>query len=83
MRELFKKIFEHIISREEETYQMDKRLGDCMEEYISRYQGRFSEKDMEALRDCVYYAILLTEEESFYLGMKYMAKMLLSLLEES
>jgi len=54
-----------------------------MEEYISRYQGRFSEKDMEALRDCVYYAILLTEEESFYLGMKYMAKMLLSLLEES
>ena len=45
MRELFKKIFEHIISREEDTYQMDKRLGDCMEEYISRYQGRFSEKD--------------------------------------
>ena len=44
MRELFKKIFEHIISREEDTYQMDKRLGDCMEEYISRYQGRFSEK---------------------------------------
>ena len=28
MRELFKKIFGHIISREEDTYQMDKRLGD-------------------------------------------------------
>ena len=83
MRELFKKIYENVISREEDTYQMDKRLGDCMEEYILRYQERFSEKDMDALRDCVYYAILLTEEEAFYLGMKYMVKMLLSLLEES
>lgn len=83
MRELFKKIYENVISKEEDTYQMDKRLGDRMEAYISRYQERFSEKDMEALRDCVYYAILLAEEEAFYLGMKYMVKMLLSILEES
>lgn len=83
MRELFSKIFENTVSKEEDIVQMDKRLDDCMEEYISRYEGHFSEKDMEALRDCVYYAILLTEEEAFHMGMKYTVKMLLSLLEES
>jgi len=83
MRELFKNIYEGIISKEEDALQMDKRICDSMEKYISRYKECFSDKDMEALRDCVYYAILLAEEESFYLGMKYMVKVMLSLLEES
>lgn len=83
MRELFRRIFKNTVSREEDIVQMDKRLNDCMEEYISRYEEHFSEKDMEVLRDCIYYAVLLTEEEAFHTGMKYTVKMLLSLLEES
>lgn len=83
MRELFSKIFENTVSKEEDIFQMDKRLDDCMEEYISQHKEHFSEKDMEILRDCVYYAILLTEEEAFYMGMKYTVKMLLTLLADS
>ena len=83
MRELFRKIYENIISKEEDTFQMDKRLGDCMEEYIAQHKEHFSESDMEIIRDCVYYAILLTEEEAFYLGVKYTANMLLTLLSDS
>ena len=80
MNELLKKIYEKVISQEEDIFQMDKRINDCMEEYISRYKEDFSEKDMERIRDCVYYAVLTSELEAFQLGIKYTVKMLLSLL---
>lgn len=83
MRKFFEEIFKNTVSKEEDICQMDKRLGDRMEEYVARYKEHLSEKDMEILRDCVYYAILLTEEEAFHMGMKYTVKMLLSLLKES
>ena len=80
MNELLKKIYEKVISQEEDIFQMDKRINDCMEEYISRYKEDFSEKDMERIRDCVYYAVLTSETEAFQMGMKYAVKMLLALL---
>ncbi len=83
MRKLFKKIYENTISKEEYISQMDKKLGERMEEYISRYKEDLSEREMEILRDCVYYSILLAEEEGFHIGMKYTVKMLLSLLADS
>lgn len=80
MNELLKKIYEKVISQEEDIFQMDKRINDCMEEYISRYKEDFSEKDMERIRDCVYYAVLTSQIEAFHMGMKYTVKMLLSIL---
>lgn len=82
MNELFKKIYENVISQEEDIFQMDKHINDCMEEYISRYKEDFSEKDMERIRDCVYYAVLTSQIEAFQMGMKYTVKTLLSILAD-
>ena len=60
---------------------MEKRINDCMEEYISHYDD-ISEKDKERIRDFVYYAVLISEKEAFQLGIKYAVKMLLSLLND-
>ena len=81
MNELFKKIYENDINQEEDIFQMDKRINDCMEEYISHYDD-ISEKDKERIRDIVYYAVLISEKEAFQLGIKYAVKMLLSLLHD-
>lgn len=82
MNELLKKIYEKVISQEEDIFQMDKRINDCMEEYISCYKEDFSEKDMERIRDCVYYAVLTSQIEAFQMGMKYTVKTLLSILAD-
>lgn len=82
MNELLKKIYEKVISQEEDIFQMDKHINDCMEEYISRYKEDFSEKDMERIRDCVYYAVLTSQIEAFQMGMKYTVKTLLSILAD-
>ena len=82
MNELFKKIYENVISQEEDIFQMDKHINDCMEEYISRYKEDFSEKDMERIRDCVYYAVLTSQIEAFQMGMKYTVKTLSSILAD-
>ena len=82
MKDLLEKIYESVISQEEDAFEMDKRINTCMEEYISRYKDDFSEQDIERIRDFAYYAVLTTEKEAFQLGIKYAVKMLLSLLTD-
>lgn len=60
---------------------MEKRINDCIEEYISHYDN-ISEENKERIRDIVYYAVLVSEKEAFQLGIKYAVKMLLSLLTD-
>jgi hypothetical protein len=76
MNELLEKIYENVIRQEDDTLDMEKRINDCMEEYISHYDD-ISEKDKERIRDFVYYAVLISEKEAFQLGIKY-AKILAS-----
>ena len=82
MRELLMKFYQEVISKEEEVIETDRRTNERIEKYISRYDEVFSEKDMERLRDCVYYAVLISEREAFYNGMKYTLKIMLSLLTD-
>lgn len=82
MRELLMKFYQEVISKEEEVVETDRQTNERIEEYISRYEEAFSEKDMERLRDCVYYAVLISEREAFYTGMKYTLKIMLSLLTD-
>lgn len=82
MRELLMKFYQEVISKEEEVIETDRRTNERIEKYISRYDEVFSEKDMERLRDCVYYAVLISEREAFYTGIKYTLKIMLSLLTE-
>ena len=81
MNDLFEKIYENVIRQEDDTLDMEKRINDCMEEYISHYDD-ISEKDKERIRDFVYYAVLISEKEAFQLGIKCAVKMLLSLLND-
>lgn len=82
MKELLMKFYQEVISKEEEIIETDRQTNERIEEYISRYDEVFSEKDMERLRDCVYYAVLISEREAFYTGMKYTLKIMLSLLTD-
>lgn len=82
MKNILRKIFKEVISKEKDIFLMEKKLNDDMERYMVRYKEDFSESDMEKVRDCVYYAALVSEEEGFYLGMKYALKMLLDLSED-
>lgn len=82
MRELLMKFYQEVISKEKEVIETDRRTNERIEEYISRYDEVFSEKDMERLRDCVYYAVLISKREAFYVGMKYTLKIMLSLLTD-
>ena len=82
MRELLKKFYQEVISKEEEVIETDRQTNERIEEYISRYDEVFSEKELERLRDCVYYAVLISEREAFYTGMKYTLKIMLSLLTD-
>lgn len=69
MNELLEKIYENVIRQEDDTLDMEKRINDCMEEYISHYDD-ISEKDKERIRDIVYYAVLISEKESVRSGLK-------------
>lgn len=82
MKELLMKFYQEVISKEEEVIETDRQTNERIEEYISRYDEVFSEKDMERLRDCVYYAVLISEREAFYTGIKYTLKIMLSLLTD-
>lgn len=82
MKELLMKFYQEVISKEEEVIETDRQTNECIEKYISRYDEVFSEKDMERLRDCVYYAVLISEREAFYTGMRYTLKIMLSLLTD-
>lgn len=82
MRELLKKFYQEVISKEKEVIETDRRTNERIEEYISKYNEVFSEKDMERLRDCVYYAILISEREAFCTGIEYTLKIMLSLLTD-
>lgn len=82
MRELLKKFYQEVISKEEEVIETDRQTNERIEEYISRYDEVFSKKELERLRDCVYYAVLISEREAFYTGMKYTLKIMLSLLTD-
>jgi len=80
MSELLTKIFDEIISKEDDTTLMDKEISDCIEKYLVQYDNVLNEHELERLRDCVYYAIMLSEREAFYLGMKYTLKIVLPML---
>lgn len=82
MKELLMKFYQEVISKEEEVIETDRQTNEYIEKYISRYDEVFSEKDMERLRDCVYYAVLISEREAFYAGMRYTLKIMLSLLTD-
>ena len=81
MKDLLEKLYESVIRQEDDTLDMEKRINDFMEEYISNYDD-ISEKDKERIIDIVYYAVLISEKEAFQLGIKYAVRMLLSLLTE-
>lgn len=42
MNDLLEKLYESVISQEEDAFEMDKRINTCIEEYISRYKDDFS-----------------------------------------
>ena len=82
MNDLLEKIYENVISQEDDILEMDKRITSCIEEYISHYEDDLSKQNMELIWDFIYYAVLTSEKEAFRLGIKYAVKMLLSLLAD-
>ncbi len=80
MNERLKKIYEHIICREKEAIEMDKRVSVEIDMLSTPYIERLKETELEELKDLMYAAALTAEQEGFQLGMGYAIKLLISLL---
>lgn len=82
MNDILKMIYQKAICFEEDTIQMDMRINDKIEEYIALHKENFKSEDIEKIRDVVYLAVLVSEEEAYWLGFKYAIKILTALSED-
>ena len=76
MNELLRKLYQTAITYEEETYKMELKINDTIEEILKQYSDRFSSEDMEIIREVTYASVTVSEEESFQLGVRYAFKLL-------
>lgn len=82
MNDILKIIYQKAVCFEEDTIQMDMRINDEIEKYITLHREDFNNEDIEKIRDVVYLAVLISEEEAFWLGFKYAIKVLTALSED-
>ncbi len=74
MRDLFKKIYENIIYYEKDTISMNKDLNKKIENYIQPYTNKLTKSELEDLKSILYKTSLDSQEDGFYLGVKYSIK---------
>lgn len=82
MKDLLRKIYESVLVHETDIFNMEKYINNEMENYIEPLKERFSEDELDIIRDCIYTTALLSETESFKMGMKYGMKMIIEVLSE-
>lgn len=83
MKELLKRIFTDVISREEDSLATDKYIDNKVQEIVDGYAEKLKDEELEELRGLLYQTALIAEQEGFVLGMKYMLKIAISLLSNS
>lgn len=82
MSELLKRIFTDVISRETDSFNTDKYIDSEIQEIMASYEELLNADELEELRSLLYQVALIAEKEGFVLGMRYLLKIVLSLLAD-
>lgn len=77
MKELLKKIFNNVISQEEDAIKILKHVDEEIDKLIEPYKEQFSDEQLEEIKDLMYGTALIAEQEGFQLGIFYAIKLLL------
>ncbi len=80
MNELFRKIYDEVISREPDALEARKRIEMKVQTLVEPYQDRLTDSEMETLKDLMYSIAPVAEQEGVQLGIQFAFKILLELL---
>ncbi len=82
MKELFNKIYDNVISYEEDTIEIGCVIDNEINNLIEPYKAQLTPTEMEVLHDLLCSISLTAKREGFLLGAKYSFKALLELLSK-
>lgn len=83
MGDLLKKIYTEVISREEDSLELDRGMENEIQQIVDNYNEKLTADELEELRNHFYYISLLAKQKGVHLGMKYTLKIAISLLTDS
>jgi hypothetical protein len=76
LENVFDKVYEKVISYEEDIIQMSRKADDAITDSLQQFEAQIGGKKLNQLQDQLFHAVQTAERESFFLGMRYAAKML-------
>ena len=83
MNELLKKLFDNVVSNEKETVEVNKQVDKKVHTILDHYKEQLTTEEFEKLSADLYYIALISQQEGFELGMKYLLKVAIALLSNS
>lgn len=81
MEDLLEKIYNSIISNEKESVKLGKEYDKQMEEILEPLKERFTEDEIDKIRERMYDVAYITEKGGFMLGVRFMAEFIFELME--
>lgn len=82
MSELLLKIYQQVVSNEDEAVEMGMRVGEWVNQFTEPYQNKLNNDEMEKLKDLMYSTAIKAEQEGFQLGIKIFVRLMLELFSE-
>lgn len=82
MNELLKKIYQDVISNENDVVEIGRTLDNEVNNLIEPYISHFNDEDIAIVKDMMYSILLKAEQSGFQTGVRYTMKMLLYLLSD-
>lgn len=76
MSDLLKKIYESVIFDEQDTVQIDKTIDNKIHAITDKYKDQLTIDELEELLGLLYHTALISKQEGFRLGMKYLLKII-------
>jgi PHD/YefM family antitoxin component YafN of YafNO toxin-antitoxin module len=80
MENVFDEIYDKVIGYEKDIVQMNRNADNAIMDSLQQYEAQIGKENMNQLQDQLFHAVQTAERESFYLGMRYAAKMFLTML---
>lgn len=65
MNELLNKIFDNVISKEDDSIKMFKNVDEEIDKLIEPYMEQLSDEQLEEIKDLMYGTALIAEQEGF------------------
>ena len=81
MEDLLEKIYHSVISNEKESVKLGKDYDRQMEEIFEPLKERFTEDEIDEIRECMYDVAYITEKGGFMLGVRFMAEFMFEIME--